>query len=852
MRFYTISEAAERLNINKKTIEWWFYNKFNPLELVSGIKIIKVNGRRIISEEIIEAYENFIKNYMTYKEIAESLGLQHEVVRTWIRCRKNQIKVRKIGGTVYIHKDVIEQLRKETSLDTSNCMSTTEISEYLQVHRSTALDAIHKGHIPGGFAARGIYYAPTESVEWYKNKYLKIEDSSEYYSIGKAATILGCTSRTLRTMVRSPKVEISAIKNNLKNTYYLLKNDVYTFKNFLDDIPHKYYTAKQIVEKYNVSYAYVQKLLSEHLVDKIKWVLLIKQLERVILIADFEEFYASYDKYRTEKTIDPQTIFHNAVASITSPTHLSTTKAFYLDFVSLKQNTSRASMECQRMFAREFAFLYQTLMSLDKELFLFSDNEVKWFLRITTNTNQRKNLVSFLLYLQERVQTEYREKYRVASKQRVARHKDIYSLDEFVAIEKYLSNIEFHLLEALKDRRYAVTWFYTSLHLTNAWRSSDFLRLPSTDISLINVNDFQWFYDGIRLTVEQSQRIVSTLAHTRLIVSKTGALNRFLVNQDMLVPIATMIVVCELHRKKENDQFPLTTGNNNYTLIKNKLSSFFPSHIKFSSMKMNRSFMTHLFYKASESSNSMGVALDLAQQTRRHRKKDSTAIYIQSTDKDGPIGNATLNLCNRGHFGYLYNLLIERTFSLTNRVREDTLNERTLKILEYKAVFPTPYSLERFGDFLKAQAQERESLAVRVALMSPNETGSLLRLVYMDKLPGHTEHIQCFIFPECIYPSATSCIGCPNAIPKNYLLQSIGIELNKRIAILNDTSNPFVASREKSWIHKLLLLLQEATDTFGIEYTRTFLDYDDLLARVASAYNNQHSLQINLRRSDNE
>lgn len=55
----------------------------------------------------------------------------------------------------------------------------------------------------------------------------------------------------------------------------------------------------------------------------------------------------------------------------------------------------------------------------------------------------------------------------------------------------------------------------------------------------------------------------------------------------------------------------------------------------------------------------------------------------------------------------------------------------------------------------------------------------VIHKIYMDKMPGHTEHTQCFVYPNCIHPTATSCIGCPNIIPKIFLLISIGIELQK-------------------------------------------------------------------------
>ncbi|MEC0247270.1 helix-turn-helix domain-containing protein [Paenibacillus chitinolyticus] len=845
VKYYTVEQAAERLKMKKKKLECWFYNTYNPLEVVSGIKLEKINGRRMIPENVLKRYEDFIHNHFTCEQAAIFLEWDRKAVEIWVSNRIKHIRVTKVRGTNYIHKeDILPLLNK--SFDTTNCMSTTEIVNELNIHRCTVLEAIHNNHIAGGFRVKGSYYAPKESVAEYKKRYFKIESSSDYYSIGEAADILGCSTHSVRTMIRNTKIEITAVQYKYKNTYYLLKSDVHNFKVFLDEIPLKYYTVIQIADKYKVSQPFVHKLLANQLCDKVKWLVLNRAPERVILIEEFEAFYATFDKYRVKKTTDPHSIFNDAVSNIIAPVHLLKTKEKYLEYVRLKQNTSRASKQTQRMFAREYVFLYQTLMNLEQELFSFTDTEVKWLLKTTTNTNLKKNLIGFLSYLQDRTPTKFKEKYSVVTdKQMGNRNKEIYSLDEFIRIEQFLKNVEQHILEALKDRRYAAAWLYCSLHLTNAWRSSDFLRLPSVDISLIDVYDFQWFYDGNRLSVEQSQRIINQYAHARLKVSKTGALNRFLINLDMLVPIATMVVICELHRQKENGQFLLTRGKTNYSLIKNKVAAFLPDPLRFGSMKMNRSFMTYLFYEATENTQSLGIALSMLQQTRRHKNKESTTIYIQSTNKDGPLGNLTVNLCNRGHFGYLYNLLIEKAYALAEAENKDTINERSLKIQEYRTVFTTPLELENFGEFLKNQVEERESLAIRVALMPKEEALALINKIYMDKMPGHTEHTQCLTYPNCIHPTATTCIGCPNVIPKNYLLISIGIELQKRISILSTTNNSFVASRERAWIYKLLSLLQEATNTYGIEYTRTFFDYDNILSNVAVAFRNQPTDEIN-------
>ncbi|CCC86049.1 hypothetical protein PPM_3112 [Paenibacillus polymyxa M1] len=842
MKYYTIEQASERLKIEKKKLGWWFYNRYNPLEVISGTKIEKINGRLLIKETIIEAYENFLSFYITVAEAAADLGWERGVLENWVNHNRKEIRIKKIGGTNYIYKDDIKPLRN-LSFDISDCMNTKEIAAELKIHRSTVLDALHKNEIAGGFTVKGHFYAPRGSVEEYKNKYLKnISDLDEYYSIGQAAEILNYSPDSVRTMIRSPKVELTGIKNMRKNSYFLLKSDVHQFNDFINEIPYKYYTVKQIIKKFNLHRCFVNKCLNENLHEQTKWVVLVQQIERVILKSDFEAFFEKFDKYRLEKMTDPHLIFLNVALMIEVPTYLTQTKSLYFEFVNLKQNTSKASKDSQRMKAREYGFLLQYLMKLEKELSYFTDSELKWLLRTTVNTNLKRNLIGFLLYLQEQTSTVFVEKYRISEKQLKPKEKDIYSYDEFISIQQYSKDIEHHIGHALRSRNYAATWLYISLHLTNAWRSSDFLRLPTVDISLIGINDFKWFYEGNRLSSEQSQRIVNQYAYTRLKVSKTGALNRFLINFEMLIPIATMIVICELHRRKKNARHLLTSGRSISTLIKGSLPTFLPYPLQFGSMKMNRSFMTYLFYKATGNTFTQGIALDLVQNSRRHKRNDSTALYVQSVNKDGNISNITVNLCNRGHFGYLYNLLIERSYMLAKKEINDSLNERSLKIQEFKSIFSTPYELEKFGELLKEQFEERESLAIRVSLMTTDEASEILNKVYEDKMPGHTEHTQCFVHPNCIHPTAITCVGCPNMIPKNYLLISVSNELKRRVGILKYTVKSSIACRERAWINKLLILLQEATNTFGIEYTKTFVDYENLLLDIAEAYHNQHGL----------
>ncbi|MBJ8206582.1 hypothetical protein JDS91_36425, partial [Bacillus cereus] len=71
--------------------------------------------------------------------------------------------------------------------------------------------------------------------------------------------------------------------------------------------------------------------------------------------------------------------------------------------------------------------------------------------------------------------------------------------------------------------------------------------------------------------------------------------------------------------------------------------------------------MTYLFYSIlEEDGEDADLALEITKNTRSHKNSDTTAIYIQAKNKDGSINSVSVNLLNRGMFGWLYNYILLR------------------------------------------------------------------------------------------------------------------------------------------------------------------------------------------------
>lgn len=872
MKYISINEAAKRLNMTRNGLKEWLVKEENPLEIISGIKIEKVNGKWIVPEKTIIDYENFIASHCTIKQIEEITGFKRARINNWIL--KGRFKnPRKINKIYYI------PIYEVTPL--TDVVKAEDIVNELRVSRITVISYLNKGLFKNAFTIGNIWYIPRSSLVEVKNKYYPV-NQDEYITPGEAAKTLGILTSHLKKLLDNDLVELNAVKVGPNKKSLIRKEDVYAYKSFLASIDQDFYTVKQIANKLNCSISTVHKFMDKF--KGVKWIKLKSQFQQIVPKESFNLFVQREDLYRLlkpplekatfkrkinkhdkhyylTKPETPLDIFTLMIDQTLTPSCLKNTVKYFVSFFQERQSCSNASLPVQQRDARQCGYLYKELVQLlTKEITQCSDSEIKHVFQMLKTGNSRKFFYLFLQYIEKKTECSFSANYKLTSNNNIkGKEKETYSIQEFYKCKRYIQDIEFHIDRAITDRTYAVTWLYVSLHFTNAWRSSDFMTLPPVRTDLVGIDSLDWFREQNRLSVSQAQRIINQYASKRLVASKTGALNKFLVNLDMLVPIATMITICNLHRLSSKDNHLLSVGTRRNRIRENHLKQLFtPFPFHFSSRKMNRTFMTLLFHKAAQDAKNKGIALELTARTRAHLDNQTTTIYIQSTNEDGPLDNISVNLCKRGHFGFLYDLLLESFFTFNKEYHHSTtflsddpflipnfLEQRTNQIHELRNIFPTPLNLERFGSFLQEQQQEKNSLAIRVAQMSKEEIKQKLVAIYEDRMPSHPEHAQCFIHPNCIYPKAHTCIGCPNIIPKNYLLISLKHELLHRLQIIRQTMLSAVAERESSWIIRLLSVLQEAVDSYGEDYVKSFIDIDQFFTQIVEAFERKEQLILN-------
>lgn len=529
-------------------------------------------------------------------------------------------------------------------------------------------------------------------------------------------------------------------------------------------------------------------------------------------------------------TISAYDHYKEKITQVEIPSFFKKTRKLYDEFVITRLSASNASHFSLRVAAFQFAYAFMSFTKIiTKEMYLLSDNEIEKILDEEQFPKRHKQIfVLFLIYCSGQTHCEFKETYSVT--RGYSKEKEIYSPEIFLNYYNYVKNIELHLDKAIKSKPYASTWLFVMMHMIDAWRKSDIVfglpRRINTEVA--GISTIEWFKEN-RFTFKQAQEIINQVATAveKMQIQKTGALGHFLVNHDMMIACATALTITEFHRRKKDDLYllqSLVTPNKNVVLSKtDHLTPFFkqkPELLGFQSRKANRTLLTYFFYNIAESNKNADMAYELARRMRGHTNEDSTAVYIQATNKDGSLDKVSLNLFNRGHFGWLYNFIVKLSFEDHHT---HSTEKRTALIQAYRNEFK-PIDLENLASFLQKQQNEKQSIAHRVALMPREELQKTLIKIFKGEMPARMSHAQCLLYPKCIAPSATSCSQCHYLVPKSYLLNSIGQEVKKLIHSIKTTKYDAVCRRDSVLLFKILDVLNQAVVEFGKEYVEVFID----------------------------
>src|SRR5690625_4841005 len=88
---------------------------------------------------------------------------------------------------------------------------------------------------------------------------------------------------------------------------------------------------------------------------------------------------------------------------------------------------------------------------------------------------------------------------------------------------------------------------------------------------------------------------------------------------------------------------------------------------------MNRTLITYFFHHVSQSDGDAHLSYEAAQILRSHESEDTTSVYIKFSNAGESFDDISFNICECGHFFWIYNCMCNLFFDLKNRC----IQERT-------------------------------------------------------------------------------------------------------------------------------------------------------------------------------
>lgn len=480
---------------------------------------------------------------------------------------------------------------------------------------------------------------------------------------------------------------------------------------------------------------------------------------------------------------------------------------------------------------------------LEKEFHLMTDKEVETLL----SSNQicithKKCFLGFMRYAEGLGNTKRTLSFTVNTSKISKNEKydeTIYSPEEYNSYLTYVRRDSLHIQDAILSQSYANMWLYTIMHLTNAWRSSDIIRnLPPVNLESINPQySFDWFKNCNSITPHEAQKVINQvyLKVRNFIANKNKAILNFYITSEMATSFAYSIIISELHRRDRKREYLLQTFIVSGHLTKQPQAHhlrFFDNAQDihgFSSLKMNRTTLTYLFYSVTEwgTSGSAEIALDLVQNMRSHERQETSSIYIKATNKDGSINRVSINLLQRGHFGWLYNYMIQ----LIQKENVHSLEERT-KAIQHIRKYSSPNELETWGRFITQYKKRKESCITYLIKLSRLELIELVLKIFKGEQPSKSKNGQCIVHPHCDNPHYGSCINCEKFVPQELILFELPYEVNRLIDQIKKTENDTLLIRDSFFLNNILIVLNEAITTYGKEKINSYIKLSDLKKRL--------------------
>lgn len=801
---------------------------------------------------------NLSKNYYTFTEVRKLFGMAKTSItilkstfipNLFIMCERLGIKYFKtdqqlLAENIYFKKEHINEFL-------TNYISNNEVVNQCNITYRQLNFLVNYHNIEQiDLHTRLKLYDRKEIVEMFNkdDTWLYLGEKEKFYSLKQTLQLLKISNSELTTIRKEAKLSFY----NFHNTTYYYKEEINNLLKIKQDITEKYVPSSLVSEtlgehsfryfKYRKKptgierYAFNKNSPTFLLFPKSEYENLLQQKEHQELLdsisysdplsAFYELLKINRIKFHENSPITQQYWFNYCTDSILYNNKAKETVPYFVNTL----------VKCTNLLS-DFI--------LDSELHLKSSNEINLgLLNSNIPISHRNILIPFInkLYyglIQDNIKSSFRiQKIRKAltSNGSADQDMDIYDYSTFKEVYSYVNNLS-HREPAIDDgllrislatskfsNEYAYSWLYILLHLSNAWRHRDICNLRMIDISFLNIKSLEEFRNR-NLANDEVDKIVNLLLTKEYTVSKTNAINNFFISDNIKVAVANAYVICHLinqhcyptldniinfNNKKNNF---LDTQNNNFF-------KGFPKEFKFKNRKMNRTLLT-IMYTLLKKEKHGGAALKIAQRLRSHKSEESTNMYIKIPDED--INELSINLFNRGIFGYIPKILSEIVYGSTGDLTKETNN-----IIKLKSVFKDIYNIEATAGFLNSVTKQKESIIELFISKGSVKAFETLNKLQKNFLPGKDEGFQCIVSENGCLNTGLDCKNCVYAVPNFYATVNIVSSVTNTLGQFNNNFNNTNFEVEKIKQVNLLFMeldiLNDAVDKFGEDVVLGFFE----------------------------
>lgn len=499
-----------------------------------------------------------------------------------------------------------------------------------------------------------------------------------------------------------------------------------------------------------------------------------------------------------------------------------------------KLNTTKAQDKSKLVSMYSVAFTY-LIQNVSNDLSNMSEEELyKLVLNEKANYTHKRVLSRYYGFLKASGLYNFKNNLSIVSGVYAKTQNDFYTTEEWSSMVNVALDIDTILPKAINNVKAARCWLYLLLHLCVAWRKYDILTLPAMD-NLLNIEKYtlKWFEENV-FTLEDAGYIINNvkLYAEQYLMRKNEAKKYFNVPYSFYIPLAIAFIVTENWRRILNQD--KLFGNFDG---KTKMVDYLGDSVQgFSSLKANRTLLSFVDAKASE----MGAndIVRISSYMRSHKVNgyyfsDNTSVYLKSNYSDKELNEITIQLYNRGLFGWMYDSLLK----IVSDENIKTQKQTTMDIINLKNNLSAKQMNEIAG-ILYSQNLTKENVLNEILKMSQDEIKLLfLQLQYGEKV-SKQEGIFCIKPNECNEKATVNCYMCKYSIPSIHALFSIKDELYDIFSKTKEERYIYSYDRLRilNKMLKLYSVVKEAIDAFGEGYVNSIIPLQETKDKLVTTY----------------